>query len=366
MTVPPPVEHLPLRGDRAGRRRVDDVRQRRHVVAGLDVVVELEQPVEHGRDHVRRGDVVALDPLERALGGPLVHEDHAVAAVQRRLGEVRDGRVVQRRDRQVDVVGRGHPEQVVEERAGGGTLVGIHPGQRPLDALRPAGGARRVGHELAGGPVGGLGVGVVGEERVPVAEPVDAADGEPAVGGQVEVGGGLRGDVGEPLVGDEDLRLRVVDDVGDLGAGEVVVHRDDVPARLLHRQQQLHVRGTVGEKHRDHVVGLQTEVAQRVGDAVARGRELPRRERLMVRGDERVPVRLFPRDVPESQRFHDGLPSSGFSGAGSRPAPGARNGRGARRGTVGSPVSRVEHVLVAMQHVASEARPSPSAAPQAG
>ena len=102
-----------------------------------------------------------------------------------------------------------------------------------LHALGLAGRARRVVHRRAGGAVVGqrrrLAVDQLGERP-------EARRSSPTakrlVGGDVGLVGRGRRTLGEALVADEHLGLAVADDVGDLGADEVVVDRREVEPDL--------------------------------------------------------------------------------------------------------------------------------------
>ena len=61
--------------------------------------------MEHGRDHVRVRDAVAIDQAEGFFRVPLVHQDHADAGAERdQQIEAQRRRVVERAGHQRDVV----------------------------------------------------------------------------------------------------------------------------------------------------------------------------------------------------------------------------------------------------------------------
>ncbi len=62
---PHTVEHRPLNGDRARCRGVDNIPERREIVAALDFVGQLQQPAEHDRHHMEMSDPVALDESQQ-------------------------------------------------------------------------------------------------------------------------------------------------------------------------------------------------------------------------------------------------------------------------------------------------------------
>ena len=143
---PEPLDHLPLHRHRAGRGGVDDVAQRRHVVAGADVGRQLEQAHEHRRHDLRVGDLVALDELEELGGLEVLHHDDGRPEGVGGHAEAQRGGVVQRGGGEVHRLG-GHAEEQLEhrqDRAGRG-LQGLGA-ELPLDALRETSRARRVQH----------------------------------------------------------------------------------------------------------------------------------------------------------------------------------------------------------------------------
>ncbi len=136
--VAPPVDHLALDVDGARGSGVDHVAEGGHVVAGPRLLREGQQPVELGRHHMGRGHPVALDELEHVLGQPLVHEDDGVAQMDGGSGIPDDGRVVERRADDVDVVVVGlDPEQEEDPRQPEGRLLG--GGTAQAAGTRPSG-----------------------------------------------------------------------------------------------------------------------------------------------------------------------------------------------------------------------------------
>ena len=180
---------------RARRGGVDDLAQRRHVVLRACIVLgQGEQAVEHGRHHVARRDLVALDAVERVLGRPLVHAARAVwpmwsdAEPKFRTAVWYSGAAT----RCTSLSCGSMLEQVEQERVQLGVGVGVEVDQRPAHALGPAGRARRVVHDRpAVRSSGSASAGPSSARRRP--EAVDlAADREAPVGGEVDlVGRGL-------------------------------------------------------------------------------------------------------------------------------------------------------------------------------
>ena len=107
-------------------------------------------------------------------------------------------------------------------------------------------------------------------------------DGRPgfAVGGHDQLfqraGFARRGQRGgqQPLVGDEDLRARVAQDVGDLLGGEPGVNGDEHRARQRDREMGDQHLGQVGHQVGDPVAGLDAAGPQRAGSPRRLGREL--------------------------------------------------------------------------------------------
>ena len=231
--------------------------------------------MELGGDHVRRRHPALLDQPQHVLGQPFVHEHDGVPQVQRGAAEAQDGRVVQRRADDVDVVVLGlDPEEEQQSRQSERRLLGGHAQKLAKDALGIPRRARGVVHDVAEGPVLGharrLGVAHLGVRG----EAGHVANGEPA--GCVEADFVRRGDgdVRKALMGDEGLCSRVLQDVGHLGRHQVVVDRDEVPARLQRREVDLDHLGAVGQQGRDDVADLEALCAQRVHDLIGVAEEL--------------------------------------------------------------------------------------------
>src|SRR5215469_3726898 len=99
----PPVEHLLLDADGAGRGGMDQPAHRRQVVLRLRFVWQGQHALEMRRHHVRAGAPVAFGQRQRGLGVEALHADQRVTQVQRRAAERRHGSVVVRRAHQVRV-----------------------------------------------------------------------------------------------------------------------------------------------------------------------------------------------------------------------------------------------------------------------
>jgi hypothetical protein len=105
-------------------------------------------------------------------------------------------------------------------------------------------------------------------------------------------------------VGHEHLGLRIADDVGDLGADQVVVDRHQIPARLQTGQIQLDHLGAVGEEGGDGVALLQAQGAQAVDDPVALAQELAGADLAAVGIDQRHVTGISLRQRPKPQIGH--------------------------------------------------------------
>ena len=146
----PPFDHFCLDVDRAGRGGVDRAFQRRDVVARAHLVRQLQHAHEHGRHQLRLRDLVLLDQLQEFLGVEMLHDDGGAAERDRHHVEAQGSRVIERRRRQIDAVGR-HAAHVgaenLQERIRHVDRVAF---ECLLDALGPAGGAGRIQHVVAG------------------------------------------------------------------------------------------------------------------------------------------------------------------------------------------------------------------------
>ena len=89
----PPLEHLTLHLDRAGRRGVDGVAQARQVVArSLAPTRQLQHPHEHRGDELGVGHPVALDQLEAGGGVEVLHHHDGGAQAEHRHANRRAAR----------------------------------------------------------------------------------------------------------------------------------------------------------------------------------------------------------------------------------------------------------------------------------
>ena len=213
--------------------------------------------------------------------------------------------MVERRADDVDVVVlRLDSEEEEDARQTERRLLGREPAQRPVDTLRVAGRPRRVVHDIADGPVLGVGGRLRVAHGSEGAEPGDLADREAGRGGELRLLGRLERHVGEALVGDERLGVRVAQDVGDLRADQVVVDRHQVPAGLEGGEVELEHLDPVGEQGGDHVAVAEPELPQAVNDLVHPPQQLTRGVLGAVGSHQREVVGVFVRQCPESEIAH--------------------------------------------------------------
>lgn len=111
---------------------------------------------------------------------------------------------------------------------------------------------------------------------------------------------GHRRSGGVPLVRDEHLRLAVVDDVGDLRAGEVVVDAREVEADLNRCQVQFDEHHLVRQDDRHTVATLQPEPAETVRQLVGPLLQLAEGPGHPFGVDDREPLRCGVGDRPET------------------------------------------------------------------
>ena len=143
---PPPVDHLFLHFGRAGRAGAGDEFDRREVVTPLHLLGQAQQPHEMRRHQIEPVEPVPLDVGEQALGVEALMHQHQVAEHQA-LHAVGGGRrMIERRDH------RGAHALLDAERGlrdldDARDLVGR--GRMAHHALRPAGGAGRIGQRIS-------------------------------------------------------------------------------------------------------------------------------------------------------------------------------------------------------------------------
>ena len=141
----PPVDHLFLHFGRAGRAGAGDELDRGEVVALLHRVGQAQQPHEMRRHQIEPVEPVPLDIGEQALGVEALVHQHEVAEHQA-LHAVGGGRrMVERRD-QRGAHALPDAERGLRDLGDARELLGR--GRPALHALRPAGGAGRIGQRV--------------------------------------------------------------------------------------------------------------------------------------------------------------------------------------------------------------------------
>ena len=235
-------------------------RSRRDVVLGAHVVGQREQAVELRRHHVRRGHLVLVDQLEHALGCPLVHEHDRVAHVQRVGRPHQHGGVVERRAGDVHVVvERLHAEHALEAGVQLAQDVGVDVDERR--ASRPwacrwcptcSASARRRCDRRGWSSAGRR------PARSTGGSPSTVADREARCRRATSISVmALVISSAKRSWPTKHLGVAVVDDVGDLGADEVVVDRREVEPDLHGAEVELDHLDAVGQHAGDGVARLE-------------------------------------------------------------------------------------------------------------
>ena len=209
----------------------------------------------------------------------MLHDDGGAAERDRHHVEAERSRVIERRRRQIDAVGR-HAAHVgaedLQERVGHVDRVAL---EILLDALRPAGGAGGIEHVVAGdfvrdrrgrllggflveGTEAGLGLVHHVEQRA-----AGLADQAPDL-------------LGAFRRGDEDFCAAVFDDVGDLVLRQIAADRGVIEPRALRGPADFHEGEAVFHQQRDVVAGLQAERAEQMRALVGELVELAIGDRL--------------------------------------------------------------------------------------
>ena len=260
---PPPVDHLLLDLDRAGRRGVDRAAQRVVAVAQAHFGRELQHAHEHRRHPLAVGDAVALDQRQRLLGVEVLHDHRGAAEAHHRHVEAQRRGVIERRGREVDRVGTEAVERRrdVEQRR---WRVDRLVEQLGLDALRPPGGARGIEHVAPGALVGEARRRLRGQRVFPGFVPDQHTAHRVAMPqGRVpaEQRGGLAGEAGGD---DEQLCAAVADDVLGFRRRQARAHGGEEQPGALRRPENLEIACVVVEQQRDRVAALEAEAAEQL------------------------------------------------------------------------------------------------------
>ena len=206
-------------------------------------------------------------------------------------------------------------------------------GDRPLSLRKTPFGiarrARRVVHDVADGPVGRVGGGLGVAHAGVGAEAGQVPDPEADRRGQLGLLGGVEGDVGEPFVGHEGLGPGVGQDVGHLGADQVVVDGHQVPPGLQAGEVQLEHLDAVGQERGHHVAGLQVHAPQAVDHLVGPAQQLACGVLGPVRRHQRQVLGILVRQCPKAEIAHlvpSPVSSSELRCRGRRRRPGGPSG----------------------------------------
>ena len=143
-------------------------------------------------------------------------------------------------------------------RNGFGRSIGLCS-ESPLDALGPAGGARRIQHVVAGDLVRDRRRRLRGRFLVPGAEAGQRLVEHEEQRLARRAGHKFLDLLGAFRRGDEDLGAAILHDVGDLVLGQVAADRGVIQPRALRRPADLHEREPVLHQEGDVVAGLQAE-----------------------------------------------------------------------------------------------------------
>ena len=258
----------------AGRR---DRLDRRQVVPVEGLVGQLQDPLQHHRDHHQRVAAVLLGDGEHALGVEAPGEDDGRAEqhAEREVG-IAPGVEQRRRDVGLPAGLERHPRQ---QRDGG-----VDAGLVARGALGGAGGARgqdddaavALGRlEVVGRPLGDQlveGLEALGEVGLVAVHP----------GQHPVVGLGLPEQVGELLVVDDERGLLALEHVDELRTGERGVQVEHVGAQLGHGQADVDEAPVVAAHHRDAVALADPTGLERGGERVAAPVDLTERQRPQV------------------------------------------------------------------------------------
>ncbi len=150
---PPPVDHLALDLDRAGRRCVDADVERGGVVGVAGFLVELEHPNEHRGNDLGDRDAVLFDQTEIVDRVEPLHHDHGATGDVGAHGEPQRGGVVERRRREIPRLLVGSEKEREQTCDTGARLLERCLGNGREHTLRSAGRAGAVEHVHARGAV---------------------------------------------------------------------------------------------------------------------------------------------------------------------------------------------------------------------
>ena len=267
---PPPVHHLLLDLDGARRGRMHRALQAGQVVLVADWLGKFQHAGEHHRHELAVGDAVPLDRVEAALCVELLHDDGRDACAlnlhrpHRRRGVIQRGRA--------DVDRLGIQPEADQARHQAGHLGRWQVRKLALDALRSAGGARRILQQVAFDLVADRRIRLI-RNAFGVAVPAVQI----VIGDDAQLGNGVLAEVLARLAqrrgADDRFGAAVVDDVGRLGRGQVGVDRHVVQTAAARRPHDGVVMLVVLHQNGDGVAFAKTVLAEEVGEAVGAGLE---------------------------------------------------------------------------------------------
>ena len=237
--------------------------QRRDVVARAHLVRQLQHAHEHGRHQLRLRGLVFLDEFQKFLSVEMLHDDGGAAERDRHHVEAERCRVIQRRRRQVDAVGRHAAHVGAENSQECVRYVDRIAFEILLDALRPSGGAGRIQHVIARHFIR------YRAGRLPGSFPVKGTEARLGLVHHVEQRAIRLADETPDLFGafrrgDEDFCTAVFQDVGDLILRQVAADRGVVEACALRRPADFHEGEAIFHQQRDVVAGLQPQRAEQM------------------------------------------------------------------------------------------------------
>ena len=262
--------------------------ERRHVVAGLDVVLELEDALQHHRHREHRRAAVLGELGQRVLGVELAAQHQRRAHQRPDLERREPPRVEQRRRDQGVLAGR--------ERDAGEDRVDRRRCRSARDARRPSAcpwcprSARSSCRPAASWPA-------ACEPSAPMRPSRVSSPQHPAPSVQAQTRFTLSGTsleaVGEVGVDDDRADLLLLGDGLHLRRREPGVEQDDVGAELGDGEDRLDGAAVVAAQHGDAAAGADAAVREGAGEPVGALVDLLERHRAAV-VDDRDAVRVAP------------------------------------------------------------------------
>ena len=211
------------------------------VVFRLRLLRQLQHAMEHGGNNMRMGDAMPGDQAEHLLRIPFIHQHAADACIDWKGKVQREGRCVIERPGDEGGIAfaksRRFGELCEQRRHRRGLLA--------IDAFRMAGRAGCVHHLRAEHGIGKI-ASILSRERLVIrGETINLTPDRELRDKRGRHGCGLDGAASEARIGDECLRLAIVDDIADLRALEVPVDGRHTEAAALTGRNRLHEFGAV-------------------------------------------------------------------------------------------------------------------------